>query len=224
MQFCKRLLSVKQCTQNDFVYGELGRCNFQKSRFYTIIKYWLKIIHCENIKYMYVTIVYDMLCNDLNTFPGKTSWVSLLRDSLGGLGLMQAWLQQNVGNVDLFLSWVKQRLSDTFIQNWNSRLNDSPRALFYRNFNNFGYKNYLDIVRTEKFRFALSRLRLSSHRLEVETGRWAKPNAIPFENKRCTTCHILEDEYHILLEFSRYTNLRNMIIPRYFRIRPNMFK
>ena len=25
LQFCKKLLSVKQCTQNDFVYGELGR-------------------------------------------------------------------------------------------------------------------------------------------------------------------------------------------------------
>ena len=29
LQFCKKkLLSVKQCTQNDFVYGELGGCSF----------------------------------------------------------------------------------------------------------------------------------------------------------------------------------------------------
>ena len=27
LQFCKRLLGVKRCTQNDFVYGELGRMN-----------------------------------------------------------------------------------------------------------------------------------------------------------------------------------------------------
>ena len=33
MLFYKRLLSVKQCTQNDFVYGELGRCSFQNKRF-----------------------------------------------------------------------------------------------------------------------------------------------------------------------------------------------
>ena len=161
-----------------------------------------KIIHCENTKY--VKFVFDTLCNDLNTFPDKTSWISLLRDLLGELELMQAWIQQNVGNVDLFLSLRKQCLSDTFTRNWNSRRNDSFRALFYRNFNNFGYQNYIDIVTTEKFRFALSRLRLSSHRLEVETGRWAKPNSIPFENRRCRTCNILEDEYHFLLECSRY--------------------
>ena len=30
LQFCKKRLSVKQCTQNDFVYGELGRYSFSK--------------------------------------------------------------------------------------------------------------------------------------------------------------------------------------------------
>ena len=200
--FVKKILSVKQCTQNDFVYGELGRCNFQNKRFYTIIKYWLKIIHCQNTKY--VKIVYDMLVNVFNVYPNKVSWVKLLHNLLGELGLMESWLQQNVGNVHGFLFIVKQRLKDTFVQNWNSRLNDSSRALFYRNLNNFGFKSYLDIVTTEKFRYSLTRLRLSSHRLEVETGRWAKPNGIPFENRLCSTCQRLEDEFHFIFECSRY--------------------
>ena len=222
LKFCKRLLSVKQCTQNDFVYGELGRCSFLSKRCFSIIKYWLKIIHCQNTKY--VKIVYDMLVSDFISFPNKISWVKLLYDLLGELGFMEAWIQQNVGNEHAFLSLVKQRLKDTFVQNWNSRLNDSSRARFYRNFNTFGYKFYLDIVTTEKFRYALTRLRLSSHRLEVETGRWAKPNAIPFENRLCSTCQKLEDEYHFILECTRYNNLRTAFIPNYYRIRPNMFK
>ena len=137
---------------------------------------------------------------------------------------MEAWLQQNVGNVHGFLSIVKQRLEDTFVQNWNFRLNDSSRALFYRNLNNFGFKSYLDIVTTEKFRYSLTRLRLSSHRLEVETGRWAKPNAIPFENRLCSTCQRLEDEFHFIFECSRYRDLSISLLPRYYRIRPSMFK
>ena len=72
---------------------------------------------------------------------------------------------------------------DTFVQNWTSRLNDSSRALFYRNLNNFGFKSYLDIVTTGNFRYSLARLRVSSHRLEVKTGRWVKPNASAFENR-----------------------------------------
>ena len=29
LQFCKRLLGAKQCSQNDFIYGELGQTSFQ---------------------------------------------------------------------------------------------------------------------------------------------------------------------------------------------------
>ena len=122
----------------NFVYGELGRCHFQTQRFYNIIKYWLKIICCQDTKY--VKIVYDILLNDLNTYPNKVSWVKLIRNLLGELGFMEAWLNQSVGDVKLFLYIVKQRLKDTFIQNWNARLYDSSRALFYRNFNIFCYK------------------------------------------------------------------------------------
>ena len=42
LQFCKRLLGVKKCTQNDFVYGELGRLNCQYVRYFILIKYWVK--------------------------------------------------------------------------------------------------------------------------------------------------------------------------------------
>ena len=72
-----------------------------------------------------------------------------------------------------------------------------------------------------KLWFALSRLRLSSHRLEVETGRLAWPNAIPFEES--TSCHSLEDEFQFVLECSRYNELRTTYIPNYYRS-PNMFK
>ena len=39
MQLCKILLSVKQCTQNEFVHGVLGCCSFQN-------KYFL---HCNKV-------------------------------------------------------------------------------------------------------------------------------------------------------------------------------
>ena len=70
----------------------------------------------------------------------------------------------------------------------------------------------MDFVSVGKHRFALSRLRLSSDRLEVETGRWARPNAIPFEERRCTSCHSLEDGFHFVLECYRYNDLRTIYI------------
>jgi len=50
MQFCKQILGVKRCTQNDFVYGELGRRNCQSARYVNIIKYWIKLIRTSENK------------------------------------------------------------------------------------------------------------------------------------------------------------------------------
>ena len=48
--FVKKLLGVKQTTQNDFIYGELGRIDFHSQRYLIIVKYWLKLIQCADIK------------------------------------------------------------------------------------------------------------------------------------------------------------------------------
>ena len=41
-QHCKRILLVERCTQNDFVYGALGRLDLTYNIYVRIVKYWLK--------------------------------------------------------------------------------------------------------------------------------------------------------------------------------------
>jgi hypothetical protein len=63
LQLCKRLLGVKQCTHNDFIYGELGRTPLIVTRHFRI-KYWLKVIKSSNVKYMshaYIMMLEDMI-------------------------------------------------------------------------------------------------------------------------------------------------------------------
>ena len=134
------------------------------------------------------------------------------------------WLAQNIGNAKLFLSVFKQRVHDTFIQTWESRLNESSRALLYNNICNFTLQPYLQICKITKFRQSLTRLRLSSHRLEIEAGRWNKPTATPFNERKCNNCNLLEDEYHFVLECPLYVDLRKQYLKKYFIQRPNMFK
>ena len=82
----------------------------------------------------------------------------------------------------------------------------------------------MDIISVKKIRVALSRLRVSSHRLEVEAGRWARPVRVEFENRKCLVCNKLEDEYHFVFECQLYENLRNKYIDNYYTTRPSMFK
>jgi len=67
------------------------------------------------------------------------------------LGFIDAWLFQDIVGSVLFLSLVKQRLKDQFIQNWNGRLEESQRAIFYKHISSFGFKPYLDILNISKF-------------------------------------------------------------------------
>ena len=168
LQLCKKLLGVKQCTQNDFIYGELGRTSLLVDRHLRILKYWLKICNVNRNKYIWH--IYNVLLSDNNRSPNKFNWVSLVRDLLSHLGFQYVWLQQGVGNVNAFLSELPRRLTDNFVQNWNARLYDSSRALCYRNISMFNSKMYLECVTVRKFIFALARLRISSHRLEIEAG------------------------------------------------------
>ena len=129
----------------------------------------------------HIKMAYDFLLSDLQNYPNKIDWASQVRHLLGELGFHEVWLAQSIGDFQQFISLFKQRLNDNFIQNWNVRLNDPSRVLLYRNFNTFCYKPYLDIVKIESARQALTRLRTSSTRLEIEVGRWAKPVSIPVD-------------------------------------------
>lgn len=137
---------------------------------------------------------------------------------------MDVWNYQGVGNIEVFLSIFKVRLKDMFMQNWHSRLEESTRARLYITIAKFEYNIYLDILTVEKFRRNLSKLRLSSHRLEVEVGRWAKPNKISLNERKCKICDVLEDEFHFVLECIPYKDLRERYIHAYYWKRPNMPK
>ena len=72
------------------------------------------------------------------------------------------------------------------------------------------YENYLSIVTNAKHRAALTKLRISAHNLEIETGRYKK---IPSSSRKCTVCdqNKVEDEMHFLLECKLYENERTQM-------------
>ena len=206
-QFCKKLLGVKKTTQNNFVYGEIGRTSYITKRYFIIIKYWFKILSAQENK-----IVYELMLNDLDRLPNKANWASLVQNLLMSLGFYDVWLVQGVGNYERFIAVWRQRFTDNFIQNWHSRLEDSARAVFYKSIASFQFQPYLENINVSKFCNAISKLRMSSHRLEIEAGRWVRINRVPANERKCTLCNVMEDEYHFVIECQRPTALRKKYI------------
>ena len=65
---------------------------------------------------------------------------------------------------------------------------------------------------------------MSCHRLEIEAGRWVRVNRVQVNERKCTLCNVIEDEYHFVIECQRYTELRKKYIPKYYLQRPRMDK
>ena len=89
LQFMKKLLGVKRTTQNDFIYGELGRANLQTHRYYSIIKYWTKLLTTDSNKYN--KKIYLLLKNDCENNIRVKNWCSLLKHLLCTLGFYEVY-------------------------------------------------------------------------------------------------------------------------------------
>ena len=79
----------------------------------------------------------------------------------------------------------------------------------------------------EKYRLSFTRLRLSSHDLRIETGRWAR---IPCDRRLCP-CGDIQDEKHVLLDCPLSQTIRDtyadldVSFPDIFNVdNPNSFK
>ena len=79
------------------------------------------------------------MLSDLENYPEQKSWVSSVKALLESTGFYHAWLYQGVGNVEVFLSYFKQRIEDNYKQLWNNDLENSSRARTYRLYCNFTY-------------------------------------------------------------------------------------
>ena len=200
IKFCKYILGVRQQTSNYAVYGELGRYPLSLIAKERSLKFWLKIMKNTN------SPIYNMYI-ELNDIVNRNCWSNCIKNIIDSLGYSHVF-----NNVDFntnYLPLFKRRMRDHFIQEWHTVIASSPKLDYYAKFKEtFCYEDYLDKCKNEKFRKSFSRLRLSSHSLEIETGRY---NGIDRMNRLCKLCNqnVVESEYHFLLCCTKYTDIRN---------------
>ena len=173
------------------VYGELGRYSLFVNRYTRIIKYWCKTIVSENV-------IIQTLYNDMvSGLEDRNNWCKNVKSLLDVYGFSYVWLNPN--NVDLktFHIIFKNRVLDVFKQSWFESVNTSSTLFMYKYVKeHLMLEPYLDLL-PKQLRNAMSRLRLSSHKLRVETGRYGQ-NRIARAERYCTMCNNtdIEDEFH----------------------------
>ena len=103
-------------------------------------------------------------------------------------------------------------------------INNSRRLSSYCRYKHeFKFELYLDTIHEKKFKIALSRFRLSFHRLEIEQGRY---HDIPRNERLCKSCskNCIESENHFLLVCPFYKEVRRQYLKPYFCRWPTLSK
>ena len=87
---------------------------------------------------------------------------------------------------------------------------------------NFCLQFYLEKSIPKLYKKCITKIRVSSHNLCIESGRHKN---IPRDNRFCKTCtSTIEDEYHFILVCPVYKELRSTFLKKYYWGKPSMFK
>ena len=145
-----------------------------------------------------------------------------IKNMLNNLGFSHVWNNQEQN--DIPFNEIKQRIIDQANQEILMANTTSSKLVTYCLFKlDTSCESYLNKITLNKYKFALSRFRLSSHNLTLETGRYYN---IPKENRICTFCNMnkIESEYHFLLVCPLYAELRRQYLPQYYCRWPSLTK
>ena len=115
---------------------------------------------------------------------------------------------------------IRQVLKENYIKFWEMQiglnLTTEGKLYTYRKFKTkFIYENYLDYVYLKDHRVAVTQLRVSAHRLEIEKGHHQRP-VIPRNERFCKFCllsnnKIIGDETHFLMGCPQLKNEREIL-------------
>lgn len=222
LQFCKKILNLRNNTPNYMVYGELGRFPIEIVIKLRMVTFWNNLLLNRS---KLGSILYSLMFKIQENNQSNFRWMTYIKSIFDETGLSFVWNDQLPMNKELIKSVVKQKLVDQFIQHWFSQLGLSSRGEFYALFKNeFKLEPYL--LRLNKSdRIHMSKLRCSNLRFPVETGRWVN---IPKQNRLCQLCNsnLIGDEFHYLFICTHHdiTQLRNKFIPKYYTSNPSEYK
>ncbi len=211
LNYLKYLLCVKPCTSSKAVYAELGRFTLETKHKIQVLKYWQRLLNMPDgtpIKHAY---------NELFSLQSSRhrNWCSFVKQILIDVDMEDIWLNQDIS--DKNIRAIKCLLHENFIRDTLTGIEDSeksPKLRSYKLFKtDFRLENYLSCIRNRSHQIALSKFRVSSHNLRIETGRYDRNPKLEPHERLCIYCtsNCVEDENHFILGCPLYKNQRRLL-------------
>ena len=187
----KCCLGVKSSVPNDIVYHELNICDVITKIRRLQHTFFAKIMTLEHEEAIVRQLVEKLMtdedyCNNEDSFLAY--YLHLLGDSN---------------------TTPNERIKNNITERRNRLRNEeTTRVTTYRQITNLEYNKVLyESFINDELRIAITRWRLSCHKLRIETGRYTYP-ITPRDERLCKMCRTVEDETHALFNCSAHTFIR----------------
>lgn len=162
----------------------------------SVLRYYNRLTHLPN------DMIVKKVFNELTKLHdmGFPTWIGKVCDLAQEYSIDN--LEMDIG-VSEFKARCKNKVFSKFIVDWQEavcNLEKNPLLITYTRIKStFGFEPYLELVKACKYRTAISKLRASSHILEIQRGRYDRPKK-PREERLCVLCGNVEDEEHFVMK------------------------
>ena len=202
LQFCKRYLQVNIKASNIACRAELGRYPLIFDINKRILKY---ISYLQSKEQSSLVIQSLVMSTDLHR-NGKTSFYTNLIKMFNYYNIPFNFNHDNLDDKKIahFVDYMQKK----YITHWKHSHCNSQKLEFYNVFkDSYTPSIYLDVTRKNPNRKALVKLRISNHKLNIETGRYDKISGC---DRICPVCGLsIEDEIHFLFNCPKYSSIRD---------------
>ena len=219
--FCKSVLGVKKTASNIASKSELGRLplsSFIKTQ--TLMYYFRIALNDIN------PFVKEALIINKNLHSrGKYSWYTFIKNIADELDIDISHIQEDKSFKKIKHS-LKTKLKHDITKKYESKtleklsnLTDSSKLFLYSKLKTeIKLEEYLQKDNSFINRQMMSKFRLSDHILKIEMGRYQN---IPREQRLCTQCSVIDDEYHFFFNCKINGSIRDNFLSKIKQNNPN---
>lgn len=208
LRFCKQILHIPWYTSNQLSRAEIGRVPLDIDIKSSIYSYFLRLKHNITNKILKDAFLYSVsYLTDFNVCC--KSYIDI-NAPLNNSNTIQK--QELKG----MRKKMKNKLQEEYVKTWKDNL-DPHNDTYIENVRNkkiktsFEKENYLDIIKQDRHRIELTKLRLGVHKLRIQTGKYEdKGKPIIINSRTCLICktNMVEDIFHFLIQCNKYQDER----------------
>lgn len=204
LKFCKYILGLNKKSVNHATLSELGRHPLHFDIIKSITKYCYRL---ENLSTEFPLLKDAYICSKELHLSNKTSRYSSIEQILNILNIQKKTFAYKKGT---FNNILRKHMKIKYLTDWNQTnisMKDGKLVTYLNIKTNFGLEKYLTLIKNYQYRRSICKLRVSSHRLLIEQGRYKN---IPRNERLCNNCNqnTIEDESHFLIKCDKFTEER----------------